>query len=191
MVAFARGRTLNCALAWILSALIALAGWTGMPEVLGSLVCAAALPWLALAGIPRRGPEAGSPRVAAVTFALAAPVLALAAAVEWQAGGDARDLALELPAALALIAGLSLAGRGTAALPWLVLVLGLPLAAAVLGWNDAPGGAPAWLELVSTASPVTWAFHRAGPGAAPVWTDVLAPTATALLLLGLARRRGR
>ena len=164
-------------------------GRWGGPQPVGSLVAAAALPWLALLGVPRREGAKGR---AGAAFGLAAPVLALAAALEHQAGRPPGALALELGAGCLLLAGLTISsgaqGRWVPGL-WLALVVALPLLAATLAWNDAPGGGPPWLQAAAGVSPLEWAFHRAGPGQAPPWHDVLAPGALVLVLVGLARRR--
>ena len=147
---------------------------------------AAALPWLALGGIPRRAPgSVGLP------LGLCLPVLALAAALDYQAGASPGTLAFEVGASTGLLLALGLASGG--ALPrgqvaWLLLVVALPLFSATLAWNDAPGGGIPWLEAAARLSPLEWAFDRADGGALSTWQDVLAPAALVLVLVGFARR---
>lgn len=165
-----------------------LSGRWGGPQPVGSLVTAAALPWLALVGVPRRGARTACLGPA---FGLAAPVLVLAGAIEHQAGRPLGTLAIELGGTSFFLTGLALAAAGGgrwAPRLWLALVVALPLVAATLAWNDAPGGGAAWLEVAARVSPLEWAFDRAGPGAAPRWHDLLAPSALVLVLVGFGRR---
>jgi len=162
-----------------------LAGRWGGPTPSGSLVAAAALPWLALVGAPRREARAG------LALGLVLPTLALAAALEYQAGRAPAVLGPELAGAALLCLGLaasSAVGRPARDLAWLGLGVALPICAAVLAWNDGPGGGVEWLNTAARVSPLAWAADRAGPGANPGWTDLLAPAALTALLLGAARR---
>jgi len=136
--------------------------------------------------VPRRG-SAGLGSL----LGLALPVLALAAGMDLQGGTTLPTVVLETCAAAGFLAALGHAAGGgdrRGQYVWLALVVGLPICAATLAWNDAPGGGIRWLGTAAAISPLEWAFARADGGARPVWHDVLAPAALVLVLVGL---RGR
>ena len=129
----------------------------------------ALVPWIALAGLPAWSAPELSTR-ATVTWGLALPPLALAAALDHAAAGTwtawAALATTALPG-LALIFLLALAAeRGRErplahGLVWLVLVPG----AALCSWSLGLGGALSpGLEFLAQLSPLTWAIGRASAG---------------------------
>ena len=166
----------------------------------GSQLGWALVPWIALAGLPSWGsPEHATRPV--VTWGLALPPLALAAALDHGSGSGAGSGALAswttlatlaLPG-LALIFLLALAaerGRQTPlahGLVWLLLVPGT----AVCAWSLALGGAQVpGLERLARLSPLGWALERARTGEAGGLAGTLGALGlAALCLLATVGRR--
>jgi len=197
--------------AWALSVLpFLLDAWSG--GALGvpgaSRLGLAALPWLALAGMPRAGPAEDAARTrrrALVPLALALPPLALGAGLDLAGHGDARALALRGAVAAALILAWSVAAelarpaarRAPYGATWLVLVPASATLHVALAWvplttssgagGSAGAGASWWL-----ANPLLWAFRwtRAGGAGAGNGGVLLAPAAAAAAC-AVARRSAR
>lgn len=152
----------------------------------------ALVPWIALAGLPAWSPDPTSTRPA-VTWGLALPPLALAAALDHAAGSSWEGLAWVALPGLALIFLLALAAeRGRVrplahGLVWLLLVPG----AALCAWSLGLAGAHApGLATLARLSPLTWALERASAAGAGELTSVLGPLGVAALcLLVTAGRR--
>lgn len=141
------------------------------------------LPWVALAGVPRRAPAP----TASFVVALVLPLLALGAAADLAAERPVGDVALTAGVGMGLVVLLSLAARraegGLAhAVAWWALVpaaSALALTAEVVGWNTIWQG--------TAALPLGWAARSAGGAHIAPWGAL----AAALILLGLARRLGK
>ncbi len=196
--------------AWLLSVLpfllVRLSG--GALEIEGaSRLGLALLPWLALAGFPRRG-DAGP---GALRFsgwipvvALALPPVALGAALDLQAGGSPLEVLWRAGVGLALVAGLALAADAARDVPrarpwhagaWLVLVPGSAALCVALTWLGAPGKEPVAAPLAELFrwNPLVLAHAIAG-GAASVPATTVLRVALAVVLLAvvpLALGRGR
>jgi hypothetical protein len=162
----------------------------------------ASLPWLALAGWPRRRPDAWWP-----AWVMAVPPLGLAVGLDVGSGRSWSATALPLLcvlACLALLAGAVRAAgesgassRGTARARWtygLAWLLALPVSTALtlaLGWALRPASAELYAPLGSIAlwNPLAWAHELAlsgvseGAGAGAVLTCSL------LFLLAWGTRR--
>jgi hypothetical protein len=164
--------------------------WIGQGEhaLEGGRLCAWVLvPWVALAGLPRRTGAGALP----LAVALLLPVLALGVAADLRAERELGDVAATAGAGLALALLLALAarrGRGArlhGAL-WLLLVPGaaaLALTAELAGWERVRAGA--------AALPLVW-IARAARGAplAPPWVALLAGVLLALAASARARPAG-
>lgn len=174
-----------------------------------------ALIWIALAGLPwrrLRGPQQDHRTSQGRSFgrsllplALAAPVLIHAFHRDWLALGFAADARVWIEALLVLSAAIWLlaAAAGAAAASgvlrmqsyacaWCVLVPGLPVLAAVLGWGAGGAGSlgsalPWGLGALAQASPLAYAY-RVGEGSPPSPWPMLALT-LGLLILGLVPGR--
>lgn len=123
-----------------------------------------------------------------MTLAAALPVLAWAAVVDQQRGFEVAGLLTGAAVALVCLLALSRAadrwtplGRGV----WLAVLLALPILVAVLGWNDAPEGAPTWLEWAARVSPLRWAYDLSAGGAPPTAIEHALPVIFVLALLAL------
>ena len=73
---------------------------------------------------------------------------------------------------------------------WLLAVVGVPLLAAVVGWDGRPGGTPAWLAAAARPSPLEWLWAAARPGSTPAHALQPLVLCAGLLALGLGRRQG-
>jgi hypothetical protein len=149
-----------------------------------SRLARAALPWLALSGLPAAGPGREARRRWPTDLALALPALALGAWLDRRAGLGVGSAAALVGIALALVALLGEAGHRAGARPalhavaWAVLVPAGPLLVASLGRDPAP-----WL---TRASPLGWLWSQARIGAAPATAaELAAPLAAGALLLAL------
>jgi hypothetical protein len=181
-------------LAWALSLLVTLGGFGGWPSPMGSPVALAALPWLALVGVPSAVIGGGEPwRRVALALGLAAPGLGLSVGMALSQGAARGSVGLEVSAALVMIGLLAVAAerpRRAYGPLWLGVVVVLPLLAATLAWDGAPGGGFGWLTALARSSPLGWAFERAGtPGPCTV-RELWPPLAGVLVLVGLARGGG-
>ena len=154
-----------------------LEGWSLVPLV--------ALPWVALAGLPR-----GHRRDSMALLALALPLLALAARLDRADGVATRDLFTSAATGVAIAAMLAAAARLWPAraghgIVW-ACVIALPVALELVLHEIARGrelGA-AWTATWSAASPLGWLARRVtepGGGAPPY-----APLAFALVVLAAA-----
>ena len=190
--------------AWIgslapgLLALLLPAGDLGQGSQLGW----ALVPWIALAGLPAwSAPEFGTR--ATVTWGLALPPLALAAALDhaadatWATWTTLATVALPGLALIFLLALAAERGRERPlahGLVWLVLVPGATLCSWSLGLG---GAASPGLEFLAQLSPLSWALERASTGVAGTPGELpaalgasLGPLAVAAVcLLATARRR--
>jgi hypothetical protein len=138
------------------------------------------LPWVALAGLPRR---AAAPR-ASVVVALLLPVLALGAASDLASQRGAADVAATSSAGLGMVMLLAHAARVAGgsrahAAAWCALVPGPAALALACGWGGWSGCSGA-----GAALPLGWAARAAAGHAAAPW----AALAVACILLGSARR---
>lgn len=179
---------------------LALAAWAcalaclaGAPRVFDDVprTTLALLPFLALAGVPA-GEDARTWRA----LALAAPLLGIAAALDLRQldglraptaegllGALVHD-ALQGLVLLALLAAAARRARHPAYGPlWFGGVIVLPLFAAVVAWDGAPGGGVAWLSAAARISPLDWILRAPG-------TLAPAPLVFCGLLLALGSRRG-
>jgi hypothetical protein len=168
----------------------------------GSYTALAALPFLALAGLPRERGCAPARAEALLVGALALPALALGAALDLAQGSAASAVAALAGGAWVLVVAWALAAeratrsaeaRRLHAHLWLVLVPGVAALALALEWaprRAADGGfAAAWLAL----DPLVWC-HRAGrPGAlaAPKVLELVLALAAALAVLLVIEGRVR
>lgn len=179
-------------LAWALSAAILLVpsqGPGGLWLAPGARTALCLLPWVALVGLPggaqhpRRG---GGEQVVAAALLLAP--LALALSLDRASGAPLAVLARIAATGLgcfALLGAAASRGRSAYASGWFAAVAALPLLAAVLGWDGAPGGStPAWLAWAAAASPLGWLYAAAAPALASV--HPLQPLAWCCALLALA-----
>ncbi len=191
---------LGACVTWILSAapfFFAPSAFEGV-----SRAALAALPWIAVAGLPRRDRGGGFGGIA-VEIALLVPPLALGARLDLAAGMERAHLGLIVAASLVFTAALSFAAReaaserrarGLYAWLWFAFVAGVPILCATLALGGASlfGPPPAILARIAAASPLQWICARL-----PV--DELAsaipylPLATLVLLvsLGLLAARAR
>ena len=201
-------------LAWLLSVLPVALPALGVDLELDHPVALVLLVWLALAGLPRArtasARQPGARPLAAAALALAPLAAALAGERALRGSPPSAALAPErglqasLPISaldLATLTGwvlvlLLAAGAARAAgerrhgITWLVLVPGLPLAAAGLGWasSGGRGAAPRWLAWLADQSPLHWA--QAWLVGEPQAASAVGPLAVAVLLWLLARADG-
>ena len=156
-----------------------------------SRLALAALPWIALSGLPVDGRARAGARDWPLALALALPVLALGAWLDLRADMPVRAALMTGAASLALLALLGEAAQranvrpGWHALAWALLVPAGPLLLATLGVGFAPAR---WLGALS---PWSWAWGRVALDAAPDWERWLAGpliAGLALLACGLAAR---
>ncbi|MEW6072178.1 MAG: hypothetical protein AB1726_06210 [Planctomycetota bacterium] len=159
------------AVAWALSVLPFLAERLGGESLAipgASRAGLVLLPWIALAGLPRRSAAPGAlPWTATTAFVL--PPLALGAGLDILAGAARGEVLGRCLVGGTLVALLALgaelageAGRRLHAVLWLVLVPGSAALLAALAWIGAPGtgSPPVLLAELACCHPLVWA-HRA------------------------------
>lgn len=181
--------------------LLVAAALSGAPALLGerlgpslegcSRLALAAMPWLALAGLPRRLGDGREELALGVELGCALPLLGLGAWLDLRAGSGARELGITALGALALFLPLCLARRRARGAPlhglaWLALVPGGPALCYALSGAYEPA------LLLGQASPLGWSWERARSTAETGWEGLpLAPLAAVLALAiaaGAARR---
>jgi hypothetical protein len=155
-----------------------------------------ALPWLVAAGLPRHDRAPFCARSWWSGCMVCLPVLALAMALDLEAGAPAA-LAAKTSVVLLVMIGLSAlaadiarskpAARRVHAALWIGGCAGLPLLAASLrSGPQMEKPLPEWLERLAGASPLDWAWHAAHATPAP-WAALIAALALAGLSAALAR----
>lgn len=122
-----------------------------------------ALPWLALLGLPRERRADGPARVWPSELGFAAPLLALGAWFDLQAGLSISSVGATGAMAAILLAFLGeardRAGSGRAyGAAWFALVAGAPALAAALGSGSSGVGPP--FSFLAFISPIGWAWER-------------------------------
>lgn len=146
----------------------------------------AALPWLALQGIPPNPSPLRARRTWSSELGLALPLLALGAWLDVRAGSDPKELAFTGAGVLILLILLAearyhAAGLRGYALAWLALVAGAPALSAALSAQFA------LVRLLARASPLTWAWDRIRIDGESSWVELLlGPIPGVLALLFLA-----
>jgi len=171
----------------------------GLPEVSGSRAALGLLPWLALSGLPAARSAARSAAGLGGLAALAPAPIALALALDHQAGRPVAELVATGGIGAVLLLLLALGARQARGHPlhavsWWILIVGLPILAATLAWDGTPGGGVPFLDHLAAASPLDWAYAR-GLAGERGWTEALAPLAVTVGLalggIGLGARRDR
>jgi hypothetical protein len=191
------------AAAWGASIALLAAPFPGPEAGAFSRAAAAALPWLALAGLPPARSREPGERAGASALRWSAGALApllVGARLDQLDGLAAPAVALVPAACLAMVAGLAFGaarggGRPLCAVLWGVLVLGLPALAAVWSLFPPEPVAAGLVRWCAAPSPVAWAWgaaraaHGGDTGPPSNAWSVAAPLATTALL-ALAARRG-
>jgi hypothetical protein len=181
--------------AWCLSLCPSVAAWAGLELPESDFLTLSLLPWLALAGLPRRAtsPARAAWRAGEWVF-LALPPCAFGAALDARAGDWPVALVATLAAGLLLSWLGALAAERAADRPgdrvypalWLAWVPGMAALLFALRFAPLPGDEPAGLllEKLALAHPLAWAWREQGP----IWAW---PLGAAILLWLVARERAR